>query len=37
MIKNIEEKIEENLSYGVRGWKIAPHVINENIDSEKND
>lgn len=32
---NSNEQIKRNLRYGVRGWKIAPHVINENIDSVK--
>jgi len=33
--KLAKEKIAKNLKYGVRGWKIAPHVIGENIDSVK--
>lgn len=33
--ERINEKIHRNINYGVKGWKIAPHVINENIDSDK--
>jgi len=31
----IRKKIDKNLSYRVKGWKIAPHVIGVNIDDEK--
>jgi len=33
--KEIKKKIEKNIEYGVKGWKIAPHVINVNIDDRK--
>lgn len=31
----VKSKIDKNIKYGVKGWKIAPHVINVNIDDEK--
>lgn len=31
----IKKKINKNISYGVKGWKIAPHVIGINIDDDK--
>lgn len=33
--KGIKNKIIKNIDYGIKGWKIAPHIINVNIDDEK--
>lgn len=31
----IKKKIEKNIAFGVKGWKIAPHVIDINIDADQ--
>lgn len=31
----IKDKINKNISYGVKGWKIAPHIIDIDIDNNK--
>lgn len=32
---DIKKKIDKNIDYGVKGWKIAPHIIDMNIDDDK--